>query len=68
MHQNKILNIFYLFVVFLLIYNYPIIQIADKHKFIFGIPILYFFLFVVWAINIAAIIYISTKLLKEQTK
>ena len=34
------------------VFSYPLISIADKHKTIQGIPVLYIYIFICWTISI----------------
>jgi hypothetical protein len=36
------------FVIFLVLFNYPLLDIVDKATLWFGFPALYFYLFLVW--------------------
>jgi hypothetical protein len=40
------------FVIFLLLFNYPLLNIVDKPTLWFGFPSLYFYLFLVWGVMI----------------
>ena len=43
------------FVVFLLLFNYPLLSIVDQNALWWGFPTLYFYLFLVWAVMILVI-------------
>lgn len=68
MQQKKILNIFFVLFVFLLLYNYPIIEIADGSGFVFGIPMLYFVVFSIWFLNIVVLYFIAKNYLSNNSK
>lgn len=51
--KNKKLSLFSLLL--LVVLTYPFISIADKSAFIFGIPVLYFYLFSIWLIAVIII-------------
>jgi hypothetical protein len=68
MQQKKILNIFFALFVFMLLYNYPIIEIADRSGFVFGIPVLYFLVFSIWFINILVLYFIAKNYLNNNSK
>jgi uncharacterized membrane protein len=40
------------FIVGIIVLNYPVLSLFSKVKLVFGIPLLYLFLFLVWAIFI----------------
>jgi hypothetical protein len=40
------------FVVFLVLFNYPLLSIVDQKTLIWGFPSLYFYMFLVWALMI----------------
>lgn len=37
-----------------LLFNYPILALFNKEGFVFGIPLLYAYIFVAWALLVAA--------------
>lgn len=37
-----------LFFLSLLVFNYPLVQIFGKNRFVLGVPVLYAYLFLVW--------------------
>lgn len=43
------------FAIFLLLFNYPILNIADRKERWMGMPLLYLYLFMTWAIMIFTI-------------
>lgn len=43
------------FIMALLLFNYPLLSIVDRKELVWGIPKLYWYLFVVWALIILAI-------------
>lgn len=43
------------FILFLLLLNYPLLRIFDKQQLWMGMPVLYFYLFFVWLILIVAV-------------
>lgn len=54
--NSKLIGIFLLFALLL---NFPIIGIFSKNGMLFGIPSLYFYLFLVWALLIIIMYLIS---------
>lgn len=43
------------FVVFLLLFNYPLLSIFDRRELWMGMPVLYFYMFFVWGAIILSI-------------
>lgn len=43
------------FVVFLMLFNYPLLSIVDQKTLWWGFPALYFYMFLVWGIMIVVI-------------
>lgn len=64
--KNK--RLFCLFLLGCLIFNYPIISLFNHDIFVFGIPILFVYLFCSWALIIIAMIFITRINPKMQTK
>ncbi len=58
MPERKKSNLMIAFVVFLILFNYPILSIVDKRELLLGFPKLYFYLFFVWLSLIAAVAFI----------
>ena len=48
-----------LFIVGLIFFNYPILSLFNLNKIIFGIPILYVYVFMVWFFLILLIVFIT---------
>jgi hypothetical protein len=55
--KNK--RLFSLFLLGLLLFNYPILSLFNLEIFIFDIPLLYIFLFSVWGFIIISMIFIT---------
>lgn len=53
--SNKLI---FLFILFLIMLNYPILSIFDRREIWFGIPALYFYLFFLWMAAIISIAFI----------
>ena len=49
-----------LFLLGVLFFNYPLLSLFNHHSSVFGIPILYFYIFSVWTSLIAMMIVITT--------
>jgi hypothetical protein len=64
--QNK--RLFALFLLGCLIFNFPIISLFNHDIFIFGIPILFIFLFFAWGLFIIVMVFITRILPKGQHK
>jgi len=45
----------YLFIVGVLAFNYPLLSLFDVPRRIFGVPLLYIYIFVVWALLIVLV-------------
>jgi len=45
----------YLFIVGVLAFNYPLLSLFDLPRRIFGVPLLYVYIFVVWALLIVLV-------------
>ncbi len=45
----------YLFIVGVLAFNYPLLSLFDVPRRIFGVPLLYVYIFVVWALLIVLV-------------
>jgi hypothetical protein len=52
-------RLFCLFLIGCLIFNYPVISLLNHKIFIFGIPLLYVFLFCAWGLIIIAMVFIT---------
>jgi hypothetical protein len=55
MSDDKSAKLLLTFFLFLFLLNYPLLTIVDKTVLWFGVPALYFYLFLVWAILIIVI-------------
>ncbi|MDX9698149.1 MAG: hypothetical protein RBT55_01075 [Rhodocyclaceae bacterium] len=44
-----------------LLFNYPLLSLFDRGEFVFGMPVLFLFLFIVWAAVIAAVALIAER-------
>ena len=53
--RRKIQRLLVLFVFGCLALNYPLLALFSKKTYLFGIPLLYFYLFVLWALFIICI-------------
>jgi hypothetical protein len=49
------------FLVAVLLFNYPVLSLFDRGEWVLGVPALYLFLFVAWAAVIAAITWIAER-------
>lgn len=66
--NTKSKRLFSLFLLGCLLFNFPIISLFNHEVFIFGIPVLYFFLFFAWALVIAAMVLTTRTLPKNRLK
>jgi hypothetical protein len=53
------LKLILLGILFLIVFSYPFITIANKTRFIAGLPVLYLYIFVVWGITIFLVFLIA---------
>lgn len=51
-----------IFIVFLLLYHFPILTIANVPSYIHGIPVFFVYLFVVWVLLIFAVYVVVKKM------
>jgi hypothetical protein len=58
MPQRRRNTLVVVFILFVILFNYPIMRIVDRQELIAGVPILYFYLFFVWFLLIAAVAFI----------
>ena len=58
-HKSKIGLLMGLFLLGCVWFNYPILTLFNKRVALFGIPLLYLYLFVVWTLIIVAIMLIT---------
>jgi hypothetical protein len=70
MHPEPIKNkrLFCLFLLGCLIFNFPIISLFNYEIFIFGIPLLFVFLFFAWGMLILAMVFITRINTKKHNK
>ncbi len=52
------------FVVFLVLFNYPLLSIVDQKTLILGFPSLYFYMFLVWAL----MIFVIARIVRQRKK
>jgi Na+-driven multidrug efflux pump len=64
--KNK--RLFCIFLLGCLIFNYPIISLFNHEVYVFGIPILFVFLFCAWVLMILAMVFITRTHPKMQHK
>jgi hypothetical protein len=43
------------------LFNFPILSLFNKNKFIFGIPLIYFYVFAIWLIGILIVAFFAEK-------
>ncbi|WP_266365331.1 hypothetical protein [Tellurirhabdus rosea] len=53
----KSYRLFFLFVLFLLLFNEPVLSIVNRAELVAGIPLLYLYVLVLWLVLIGAIAY-----------
>ena len=61
MQKPKAQGLVALFALGCLLFNYPLLSLFDSHEFIGGVPALYAYLFVAWAMFIAIAARITDK-------
>ena len=52
-------RMFALFLLGFLLFNYPILSLFNLNAFLFGIPLLYFYMFAVWTVLIVIIVFVT---------
>ena len=57
-----------LFLLFLLLFNYPIISIANKPVLVAGIPLLYLYLFTTWLLMIVLLAWVIRRHLTQKDR
>jgi hypothetical protein len=57
--KRKIQRLLILFVFGCLALNYPLLALFSKNIYLFGFPLLYFYLFVLWALFIICIAFVT---------
>jgi hypothetical protein len=55
MSDDRSSQLIILFLVFVVLLNYPVIQIFDRRELWFGIPALYFYFFFTWLVLIVVV-------------
>ncbi len=55
MADDKSTKLLFIFFLFLLLLNYPLLTIVDKTQLWFGFPALYFYMFLMWGLMIFGI-------------
>jgi FlaA1/EpsC-like NDP-sugar epimerase len=68
--QNKTNNqkLIFLSILLLVLLSYPFISVANKAQLLFGIPVLYLYIFIVWIIIIIILYRIVEKKHKENNE
>ena len=59
-------RLFALFLLGCLLFNYPILSLFNLDSFLFGIPLLYLYMFVVWTVLIVMIVFVTRP--REKTR
>ena len=59
MSSDRKANLIGVFFLALLVFNFPFLAIFGKDKFLFGIPILYTYIFVVW-LTVIVLVFINS--------
>lgn len=52
-------------ILLLLLFNFPLLEIANKHQTIAGIPLLPFYIFIVWGISILLLYKLAIRYFKS---
>jgi cytosine/uracil/thiamine/allantoin permease len=50
----------------LLLFNFPLLEVANKHQSIAGIPVLPFYIFVVWGLSIFVMFKLAKRYFKSK--
>ncbi len=61
MSYNRNAKLIGLFMLMVLLFNFPILPLFGKQQLIFGLPVLYVYIFVVWLAIIVAVYFIFHK-------
>jgi hypothetical protein len=48
-------KLFFVFLLFLVLFNFPLMSIFNTNRLIMGLPLLYLYLFFIWALLIAVL-------------
>ena len=66
--KNKHQRLLALFLLFLMLFNYPIINIVNQPVLVAGIPLLYLYLFTAWLIMIVLLALVVRRHLTQKDK
>ena len=67
-HMKQFKTIYFLFItlLFVLLFNFPMIEIANKNSYVLGIPTLHFYVLVIWGLAVFLLYFISKNLFKSK--
>lgn len=68
MKSNKKIYTVFLTLLFILLFNFPFIGMANKLEIFLGIPALYLYIFFNWLLSIVLLYFLSKQLFKLPTK
>lgn len=63
-------KLFFISILFIMLFSFPFIKMANTYFFILGIPQLYFYIFLVWLLSIVLIFFVvdtRKKSIKQKT-
>jgi hypothetical protein len=57
--KQKQQKLFFISILFMMLFSFPFLKMASKNVFVAGIPLFYFYLFLVWFLAIAITLIIA---------
>ena len=68
MKSKNIISLLFVTAILVILLNYPIIEIANKHQLIYGVPLLPIYIFTVWILSILILYFISNTHFNSKNK
>jgi hypothetical protein len=68
LNMKKFKTLYFLFItlLFILLFNFPLIEIANKDSYVLGIPSLHFYVLLVWCLAVILLYFISKYLFNSK--
>ncbi|MCX2738741.1 hypothetical protein [Pontibacter anaerobius] len=67
--QVKGRRLFFISILFLVLLNFPVLAIFNRDGVVAGVPVLYFYLMLLWLVSIAAIgLFVERKLFRKSKR
>lgn len=66
MKRFKTLYFIFITLLLILLFNFPMIEIANKNSYVLGIPSLHFYVMIVWGLAVILLYFISKNLFKSK--